>query len=86
MPPHDHDDTQARPNHRHAQNRSLDFSSLPTALTAAHITDSLHKSPDDGATLDLTHLHLTDVGEVGAEELASIGREGGADEESSVVR
>jgi hypothetical protein len=61
-------------------------SPIPSTLTPGQIADALAKSPDNGATLDLTHLGLTDVGESGAEELASIGREQGVDEESPLVR
>ncbi|GBE82072.1 RAM signaling pathway protein-domain-containing protein [Sparassis latifolia] len=37
-----------------------------------HINEALSKSPDKGATLDLANKGLTDVGEYGAEELATI--------------
>lgn len=86
MPPYDHDNGQARPNHRHAQSGPPTSPSFPTVLTAAHISEAIQKSPDNGSTLDLSHCNLTDVGVPGAEELATIGREGGMDEESSVVR
>ena len=46
--------------------------SASTVLTHAHIQASLSKSVDDGSTLDLTHLHLTDVTEFGAEELVAL--------------
>jgi hypothetical protein len=60
---------------------------LPAAsLSHVHITDALQQSPDNGATLDLTHRNLTDVGESGAEELATIGREDIMEDESSVLR
>ncbi|KII89252.1 hypothetical protein PLICRDRAFT_110138 [Plicaturopsis crispa FD-325 SS-3] len=57
-----------------------------TSLSLEHITDALAASPDGGATLDLTHKNLTDVGESGAEELATIGRENLVEDESSVLR
>lgn len=57
-----------------------------TSLSHAHITEALQNSPDNGATLDLTHRNLTDVGELGAEELATIGRKDSVDDESSVLR
>jgi hypothetical protein len=62
-------------------------SSLPaTSLSRDHISDALSQSPDNGATLDLTHKNLTDVGESGAEELATIGREDLVEDECSVLR
>jgi hypothetical protein len=61
-------------------------SPAPSTLSPGQIAEALTKSPDGGATIDLTHLSLTDVGESGAEELATIGREQGVDEESSLVR
>ena len=57
-----------------------------TSLSHIHIADALKQSPDNGATLDLTHRNLTDVGESGAEELATIGREDIMEDESSVLR
>lgn len=60
-------------------------SPLPSiSLSRDHIDEALAKSPDNGATLDLAHKGITDVGESGAEELANIGQEDGA--ESSVIR
>jgi hypothetical protein len=56
-----------------------------TSLSHVHIEDALKQSPDSGATLDLTHRNLTDVGESGAEELATIGRDI-MEDESSVLR
>lgn len=43
-------------------------------LTREHITEALKKSTDNGATLDLAHKSLTDVGEDGAAALAGIGQ------------
>lgn len=57
-----------------------------TSLSPAHIAEALVQSPDNGATLDLTHKNLTDVGESGAQELATIGREDVVEDESSVLR
>ncbi|KAH9951890.1 RAM signaling pathway protein-domain-containing protein [Amylocystis lapponica] len=60
-------------------------SPLPSiSLSRDHITEALSKSPDNGGTLDLAHKGLTDVGESGAEELATVGQEDGGD--STVVR
>ncbi|KAI0693283.1 RAM signaling pathway protein-domain-containing protein [Cytidiella melzeri] len=61
-------------------------SPLPSvSLGRDHITEALKNSPDNGATLDLTHKSLTDVGEDGASELAYVGQ-ANADGESAVVR
>ncbi|KZT28456.1 hypothetical protein NEOLEDRAFT_1129232 [Neolentinus lepideus HHB14362 ss-1] len=57
-----------------------------TSLTHVHITEALLRSPDKGATLDLSHKGLTDMGESGVEELATIGREDLVEDESSVER
>jgi hypothetical protein len=57
----------------------------PTSLSSVHISDALRRSTDNGATLDLAKRNLTDVGESGAEELATIGREE-AGHESAVLR
>lgn len=60
-------------------------SPLPSiSLSRDHINEALCKSPDNGATLDLAHKGITDVGESGAEELANVGQENGTD--SSVIR
>lgn len=62
-------------------------SPLPSlSLTRDHITEALAKSPDGGATLDLAYKGLTDVGESGAEELATVGQDGEIVTESPVVR
>ena len=67
--------------------RNAALSPLPSlSLTRDHITDALAKSPDGGATLDLAYKGLTDVGESGAEELATVGHDEQAGTESSVVR
>jgi len=42
-------------------------------LTHEHISQAVLSSSDGGKTLDFSHKNLSDVGEVGAEELASIG-------------
>lgn len=44
------------------------------SLTDQHLVDALANSPDNGATLDFTHKNLTDVGEDGAERLATAAR------------
>ena len=63
------------------------MSPLPSlSLTRDHITEALSKSPDGGATLDLAYKGLTDVGESGAEELATVGQDEEAESDSPVVR
>lgn len=57
-----------------------------TSLNHVHIAEALLKSEDGGATLDLSHRNLSDVGEYGAHELASIGREENAEDDSTVLR
>lgn len=59
---------------------------LSASLTEEHIAEALRQSSDNGATLDLTHRNLTDVGEDGAKHLATIGRNDSLDDESSVFR
>ncbi|KAI0312179.1 RAM signaling pathway protein-domain-containing protein [Amylostereum chailletii] len=68
--------------HKHRPSSPLHSHSLSHVL----IAEALLKSDDGGATLDLGHKALTDVGEYGAEELATIGREQSTDDESSVLR
>ena len=48
--------------------------SPPVSLTDHHLAEALANSPDNGATLDFTHKRLADVGEDGAERLATAGR------------
>ena len=57
-----------------------------SSLNHVHITEAMLKSDDNGATLDYCHMRLTDVGEYGAEQLATIGREDSMEDESSVLR
>lgn len=59
---------------------------LSASLTEEHIAEALRQSSDNGATLDLTHRNLTDVGEDGAKHLATMGRNDSLDDESSVFR
>lgn len=67
--------------------RSGSSSPLPSiSLSRDHITEALLKSPDNGATLDLTHKGLSDVGESGAEELATVGQDTEEGSSSTVVR
>ncbi|KAI0006106.1 RAM signaling pathway protein-domain-containing protein [Russula compacta] len=61
-------------------------STSTTSLNHVHISQALLKSEDNGATLDFSHKGLTDVGEYGAEQLATIGREDLMEDESSVLR
>ncbi|OCH95055.1 hypothetical protein OBBRIDRAFT_746629 [Obba rivulosa] len=65
-----------------ARNGALHAPAL--SLSRRHITEALAKSSDNGATLDLAHKELMDVGESGAAELASLGTE--TDAESRVIR
>lgn len=81
MPPSDADSL----NGRSTPARNGAVSPLPSvSLSREHITEALAKSPDNGATLDLAHKNLTDVGEDGAEELATVGT-GNADESDSTL-
>jgi hypothetical protein len=57
-----------------------------TSLNHIHISEAFLKSEDNGATLDFSHMRLTDVGEYGAEQLATIGREDSMEDESSLLR
>ena len=49
------------------------FTGLATSLTHADIAQAMLDSPDEGSTLDFSHKNLGDIGETGAEELATIG-------------
>lgn len=53
------------------------------SLSREHVEDALEKSKDGGATLVLMKLRLEDIGEDGAEALASIGTEN--DDETSRI-
>lgn len=55
-----------------ANNHSHSSNNTPVQLTRAHIVTALSRSNDGGATLDLTQLGLTDLGEEGAEKLARL--------------
>lgn len=68
--------------HRHGPSSPTSTSSL----NHIHLSEALLKSEDNGATLDFSHMRLTDVGEYGAEQLATIGREDSMEDESSVLR
>ena len=62
-------------------------SPLPSvSLSRDLITDALRKSADNGATLDLAHKNLTDVGEDGAAELANVGQEDEDRPHNTVIR
>jgi hypothetical protein len=65
---------------------TLPSSPSPSALTQAHINEAISRSPDNGATLDLSHLGISDVGEEGAEELAAVGDEAGPPGQGPIVR
>ncbi|TFK76564.1 hypothetical protein BDN72DRAFT_243194 [Pluteus cervinus] len=54
-----------------------------TSLNSSHIAEALSKSSDDGVSLVLSHLNLSDVEVSAAEQLAFIGRE--APEDESIV-
>lgn len=49
-------------------------------LTHADIAQAMLDSPDEGSTLDFSHKSLVDIGETGAEELATIGTNDQSDE------
>lgn len=84
MPPSDADTLNARPA---PPTKNGALSPLPSvSLSREHITEALAKSPDNGATLDLAHKSLTDVGEDGAEKLAIVGQRDDGDSDSSLVR
>jgi len=68
--------------HRHEPESPTSTSSL----NHVHLSEALLKSEDNGASLDFCHMRLTDVGEYGAEQLATIGREDSMEDESSVLR
>lgn len=55
------------------------------SLSRAHVEDALAKSKDGGATLVLMKLNLEDIGEDGAEALASVGMDDD-DERSKIER
>jgi hypothetical protein len=74
------------PNGFSLHHRGLSSPTLATSLNHIHISEALLKSEDNGATLDFSHKGLTDVGEYGAEQLATIGREDSMEDESSVLR
>lgn len=60
--------------------------SLSASLTDQHLAEALANSPDNGATLDFTHKSLTDVGEDGAERLATAGKSEFSTEQVSITR
>jgi hypothetical protein len=66
--------------------RAPSSSTSATSLNHVHISEALLRSEDNGTTLDFSHKGLTDVGEYGAEQLATIGREVSMEDESSVLR
>ncbi|KAF8558527.1 hypothetical protein OG21DRAFT_1404943 [Imleria badia] len=67
--------------------RSGAQSPSPSAsLTDQHLAEALANSPDNGATLDFTHKSLTDVGEDGAERLATAGRSEFFTQETTITR
>lgn len=67
--------------------RSGTLSPPPSAsLTDQHLAEALVNSPDNGATLDFTHKSLTDVGEDGAEHLATASRSEFSTEPVSITR
>lgn len=60
--------------------------SSPIFLSQLHIAEAIKSSPDNGATLDLTHKNLSLIGETGAQELATIVRDGPNSKDVSVSR
>ncbi|KAF9228722.1 hypothetical protein BS17DRAFT_690668 [Gyrodon lividus] len=87
MPSSDADRVAGRTSTFLSSSRSGVLSPLPSAsLTEEHVTEALTNSPDNGATLDFTHKSLTDVGEDGAERLATVGRNEFLTGESSITR
>lgn len=66
-----------RPQSPHSLSNDRDkdrsFIGLSTFLTHADIAQAMLDSPDEGSTLDFSHKNLGDIGETGAEELATIG-------------
>ena len=72
------------PSHAYRNGAPSPLSSV--VLSHEHILDALSKSPDNGGTLDFAHKGLTDVGEAGAEEIATltVGQEG--DNSATAVR
>ncbi|KAI0256779.1 RAM signaling pathway protein-domain-containing protein [Lactifluus subvellereus] len=74
------------PNGFSLHRRGLSSPTFATSLSHIHISEALLKSEDNGATLDFSHKGLSDVGEYGAEQLATIGREDSMEDESSVLR
>ena len=67
--------------------RSGAQSPSPSAsLTDQHLAEALANSPDHGATLDFAHKSLTDVGEDGAERLATAGRSEFSSQETAITR
>lgn len=83
MPPADADALTGRS--PTARNGVLSPGLSSVSLSRDHITEALAKSPDHGATLDLTHKNLTDVGE-GAEELATVVRDTDDETDGTVAR
>ncbi|KAK7693696.1 hypothetical protein QCA50_003267 [Cerrena zonata] len=83
MPPADADSLTGRS--PTARNGVLSPGLSSVSLSRDHITEALAKSPDHGATLDLTHKNLTDVGE-GAEELATVVRDTDDETDGTVAR
>lgn len=70
------------PSHAYRNGASSPLSSV--VLSHEHILDALSKSLDNGDTLDFAHKGLTDVGEAGAEEIATLGQDG--DDGATAVR
>ncbi|KZT68161.1 hypothetical protein DAEQUDRAFT_728197 [Daedalea quercina L-15889] len=68
----------------HAYRNGASSPLVSVVLSHEHILEALSKSTDNGSTLDFAHKGLTDVGEAGAEEIATVGQE--ADDSSTVVR
>ncbi|GJE95156.1 RAM signaling pathway protein-domain-containing protein [Phanerochaete sordida] len=83
MPPSDVESSHGR---AHAARNGAPSPLPSVSLSRGLITDALRKSADNGATLDLAHKNLTDVGEDGAAELANVGQEDEDRPHNTVIR
>jgi hypothetical protein len=56
------------------------------ALTSDQIAEAVNRSPDNGVTIFLSKLGISDIGPYEAEELCNAGQQGFQEEGSSVER